>query len=855
VFHMLLKNKNIEYFKNGDERGAIVPSISVDDPAKTPTKRAEHMNEKSHKKALTVSILLFSGTANILRLMDTIPGWLKSFASQSNFLVNIIIRSNNPQLELAEVRSIVQKHKGDLIETNLGIQLVEGSHNLGFGAGHNANFQLRDSDFFMILNDDIGFPNLDWLAHAFERFDDDPTLALIADEETPRYINPYFGNGMYASLSRDLPLHYAEASVLIARSSAFAQVGMFDEAIEWAMSEDSDLSFKIQQIGLKIDWMSFPHQHWRSSSVNALPSFAKSSILEHNRARLFAKWGEALRSGKVGKCDVFDIFSDGIGDVFCALFHLCAEIDRLTPDLARSVVVNTSHPSLAALILPDGIKIESSLNAALVTEKYRQQGINNIRSTRSIPFGLPINIHTLLSGALATPIASDDSVRATLGRLRKRIKSRFQGREQLRGCSYCVVHLEFSREEQDGREPSKTLCAKILEATASRFDAVVVIGLERRLTFKSLEEKANRFIDLQSELSMEEVIEVVSSAAYFIGIDSFPAHIAQMAGVRSAIFFGSVNPLSRVWSERNSWPIVADLNCLGCYHDHIEPSVPICMRRDTLCERAVSDQTIISMIDEMRADKPYDWSRLRALFLAKQAKMVMFLNYHPSPSKHLLKPLLPNENVSNLIYEMTDRIISIYGEQNRNAVVDQLKIDNAALQQRLQKAEEALADAGISIGPNADDKLPDMLDRPLVDFWSLEAEEVSCIITKNDAASHIRCLSGDPRILLHPIKLEGGEVSLLFNAWSNKLTDLKIYWSRTKGGFCEESSARFRIGPQPSRYRWNHVGKRNEVLYLRLDPAELVCEVQLDLQMFANIKADDSALRHFRRWFKAIPAT
>jgi GT2 family glycosyltransferase len=818
------------------------------------------------KKLLIVSILVFSGADNILKLLDTLPDWLAKFAVDLDYKVTIIVRSNNPRLELASVRSFIENQNKRAEDTNsdLTIEFIEGTCNLGFGAGHNANFTMHKSDFFLILNDDIGFPNLDWLPQSLQRFESDAAVALIADDRSPRYINPFFGNGMHPSSSRELPLTYAEASVLIVRSAIFAQVGMFDEAIEWVMSEDSDLSFRIRQLGKTIEWMSFPHEHWRSTSINALPSFTKHSIIEHNRAQFFAKWGEALRLGRIGNYDLFDLYSDGIGDTFCALFHISAYIERLVPEFVQRVVVNTNHPHLAALILPDGVKIENFDRLAYFVEKYHFQGINNIRSTRPIAYCLPFNIHSLLAGVLATPIASDDSVRRTFDRMRKRIhygenfkastaehrRNQFQWRERLQKSSYCVVHLEFLRKGQDGRSPSEALCNKILEAAVSRFETVVVVGLERRLTFELLGEKANKIVDLQSQLTLQDLVEVASSASDFIGIDSFPAHVAQMAGARAAIFFGSINPLSRIWSERNNWPIVANLDCLGCYHDYIEPSVPFCMRRDSLCERAVNDQTVRSIVDEMSADKPYDWSHLRTLFLAKQAKMVRFVNHHPSPNKHLFKPALPNENISNLIYELTDRIISTYAEQNRNAVVDRLEADNARLQRRLREAENALAEAGMPVVRSVEGSTDEPADAlgPPVDFWALKAGESGCVIVGDGAKHRIQCLDGDPKIFLYPLRLDEGKLFLDFTVSANVPTNLKIYWSNTGAQFHEKRTARFSIDAAARRHRWSHVGQPNEVLYLRLDPAELECTIELQIEIFGNIRVGDSALSRVRNW-------
>ncbi len=71
---------------------------------------------------------------------------------------------------------------------------------------------------------------------------------------------------------------------------------------------------------------------------------------------------------------------------------------------------------------------------------------------------------------------------------------------------------------------------------------------------------------------------IISGADYFIGIDSGPSQIAVACGVKSIIFFGSVNPkyryadLSNIMVIQNHCPINKD----GCYHDQVSVSGKDC---------------------------------------------------------------------------------------------------------------------------------------------------------------------------------------------------------------------------------------------------------------------------------------
>ncbi len=85
---------------------------------------------------------------------------------------------------------------------------------------------------------------------------------------------------------------------------------------------------------------------------------------------------------------------------------------------------------------------------------------------------------------------------------------------------------------------------------------------------------------------------IISGANYFIGIDSGPSQIAVATGVKSMIFFGSVDPRCRydrfenIRVMQHDCPIKKD----GCYHEVIsevgqpcqaDPELPPCMRWKT----------------------------------------------------------------------------------------------------------------------------------------------------------------------------------------------------------------------------------------------------------------------------------
>jgi GT2 family glycosyltransferase len=541
-------------------------------------------------KTLLVSILTFGRVGNVTSLLSNIVPMLERFSLTTKVAVTIVVRNNDPTSDVAGLINAIDLFDAITVEINL----LSGLPNTGFGLGHNENLRLYPSDYILILNDDISFPNIDWLPIALSMFENDEKLILVGDTSNPQFLNPMFGNGVFPG--RTYPLKYAEASVLVGRASRLQSIGMFDESFTWAMCEDADLSLAAQSLGYRIAWIPMPHEHWRSTSFNQLPSAVRSSINERNRAHLFAKWGRAISDGTIGRHVLIDLWSDGAGDVFCALPHLLCELQRTPTPRQHQLIVNTSHPDLVRSLLPDTVDVIAFASIEDAVQRYRAPGISSVRTIRSINYSWPTNIHALLAGALSLPIASA----ASRANFRERLQtiSRTKSAMAVEG-DYCIFHTDFARQGHEGRSISPVVRMELLHAAAQRYDKVVVIGHEATSLTDHPDLPPN-IVDLQKELSLFDLIRLIASATAHVGIDSLPAHIAQALDIPSIVFFGSVHPFSRLWPDARVYPLTAELWCNGCYHLHLEPSEPFCLRRDQACQREISRPQIEEAFDQLK---------------------------------------------------------------------------------------------------------------------------------------------------------------------------------------------------------------------------------------------------------------
>ena len=119
------------------------------------------------------------------------------------------------------------------------------------------------------------------------------------------------------------------------------------------------------------------------------------------------------------------------------------------------------------------------------------------------------------------------------------------------------------------------LCERLLGAGWP----VVLVGDQRLPPFPGV-------IDLQHKANKRQLATILRQARFFIGIDSFPMHLAQAIGTPGLAFFGSVRPELRLFSTTMSSIQARHLPCLGCHHRNCAYNriTDDCVRGDRACE-------------------------------------------------------------------------------------------------------------------------------------------------------------------------------------------------------------------------------------------------------------------------------
>ena len=108
-------------------------------------------------------------------------------------------------------------------------------------------------------------------------------------------------------------------------------------------------------------------------------------------------------------------------------------------------------------------------------------------------------------------------------------------------------------------------------------------------------------LDLRGKTNISELAHVIKNCKLFVGIDSFPMHVAQTFDVPGVCFFGSINPDTRIVSNKIRPVVATGLKCLGCHHRQPAPCVVTseCETQFLDCINQVSVQQMMSNIKDV----------------------------------------------------------------------------------------------------------------------------------------------------------------------------------------------------------------------------------------------------------------
>lgn len=361
---------------------------------------------------------------------------------------------------------------------------------------------------------------------------------------------------------------------LAIRKSLFQEIGGFNPNYRIAYWEDSEICMAVREMGYKVIYQ--PNSRIYHSGQHSKSGGHKFN--EHNRNYFMNKWTSSGRIDKLIKAkrlvmpDVKSIVirrQAAHGDVLVAA-AIAPALKKMYPGC--NVMFSTICPEVLEgnpyidKVIADEDLGERSFNLYYNLDMaYEYRPHCNLLKAYADVVGVPIEDCSLFLNTKVVENLPDKYVVMHAGR------TNWVGRDWS-GMKFEILAKQI---QQDGH---KLVCIGTLS-----------------------DNKVTCDLDLRGKTNIQELAYVIKNAQLFVGIDSFPMHVAQTFDVPGVCFFGSITPNTRIISKKMIPVIANNLKCLGCHHRQHAPCVVTssCETQFLDCINQVSVAQMMERIQEV----------------------------------------------------------------------------------------------------------------------------------------------------------------------------------------------------------------------------------------------------------------
>jgi ADP-heptose:LPS heptosyltransferase/GT2 family glycosyltransferase len=509
----------------------------------------------------------------------------------------VIFDNGSDEENLKQLRGWAEMAMG--LHPSFHVRIIQGDDNTGYGFAHNYVARNALGEYFIIANNDMVFSEMGWASKLIAELNDE-VLQAGGDNGGNCNLLSLKGEGSRANIAEP---EYCEG-VLFAMKTEWAQrLGPFDGHFEMAYCEDSDLSLRLRAMGYKIKTVPIGFEHKRATTSDDL---AKKNILDvkgyaiKNSLKFVKRWIYYLKFRKFSP-KIAILRGAAIGDVLAAEAVVekiksvspFAEIDFFTscPDMLKNnphikniypVEAAGAYSNQYACLINLDLRYEKESHENMIEVYYKAAGFTKEEMEEETDGYLSPKIYL-----------TEEEIKAGASTLM------YGSEADSKSIWLTWVVFHTGRTNWSGRNLPVEKFRKAAEWLIGKGWDIVEIG------DKATEPLGVESLDLRGKLTVRETAAVMKHCRLFVGIDSFPWHIAQCFDIPSVVTFGMINPDTRIYPKNEKcYPVQAKkVKCLGCHHEQIPPVLYSQCPRDAKaeyapCMRHIKAEDIIEKIEE-----------------------------------------------------------------------------------------------------------------------------------------------------------------------------------------------------------------------------------------------------------------
>ena len=481
-------------------------------------------------------------------------------------LLSILVRSELPQVEILVVdNGSTPEIEGLLREQRIPAAVLRSDVNLGFGKAHNLALPYAMGQYFVVLNNDVEVC-MGWLDTMRQAFLRNPRLGICGVAGTSCQFD---SNGVGQPGPR---LDYIEGSCMMIPTWLARKHGLFDPAFRLGYCEDADLSLRIRAAGYDLEHVELSLKH--SGGLTA----------------------KAMREEEHIDVDGFHAYNH----------HVLRQ--RLQRQVNRKlVVVKRSGAKGDVLLATPLLRALSRAGAKVCVETICGDVLENnpdvigasgaLSGVESIDLDLAYELkpgkHIVEAYAEAAGLTIEDPWPRIYPRAEDREKAA-RWMPNISPAKWAVIHPGTTA--WLGRNWAQYNFEAVTLWLKENGWKVVLVGDHATPTISYT-------LDLRGATTPLLLAAVMERAKLFVGIDSFPMHVAQATHTPLVAIFGAIDPATRLLPVPFFKGVTAPLErcgCLGCHHILPAPrTTGGCFRDRQYCMSEVTVEMVMSAIQEV----------------------------------------------------------------------------------------------------------------------------------------------------------------------------------------------------------------------------------------------------------------
>ncbi len=477
-------------------------------------------------KKFTISVLTY-------RAFPMVKGCIESILAHSQpGSFDLILTNNGNTNGCGQYFDDLQRMYPDFV------RVVHHTENQGFIKPNNHALTMCETPYFVLLNDDAKVPQ-GWLDALEEPFKLYPKAALSGLSGGCQSLNEDFHGRQGGNFE------YLEGSCLMCSTEIVKKHGLFSPYLEFAYGEDSDLSLRMRELGYTLHKVNLMLHHVRAQTSMHIQNIKQ--IQSRNHKVLCKRWSHYLRVRKFDYPTIVRRWA-ARGDVLL-VSAILKKLKEQNPQ--TSIIVETAFPDY----FKDNPYVS---NAGSKSMRHFDMKYINLDMAYENRNGLSIldayaDVAEVPRGDYQTFISftAEDADYAN-----KFLKGKAFGRKAT------LVAIHAGPTTWQGKNWPVENWVELATILKEQYDAkILLVGHG-----DSTPIPCSR--DARGATTESRTAALLAGCDLFIGLDSFPLHLAQAVKIPTIGLFGVTKPEMIMIQRENSVGVTGDktLSDYGCRH-------------------------------------------------------------------------------------------------------------------------------------------------------------------------------------------------------------------------------------------------------------------------------------------------